>query len=44
MGAVGFMPKYVGRLYPVALLRFDDETGEPIRNKDGLCILCKPGV
>ncbi|KAK0076722.1 hypothetical protein PV325_004958 [Microctonus aethiopoides] len=43
VGAVGFMPKYVGRLYPVGLLRFDDETGEPIRNKDGLCILCKPG-
>ncbi|XP_043270087.1 long-chain fatty acid transport protein 4-like [Venturia canescens] len=43
IGAVGFVPLYAGALYPVALLRVDEETGEPIRNHDGLCIRCKPG-
>ncbi|XP_033225126.1 long-chain fatty acid transport protein 4-like [Belonocnema kinseyi] len=43
VGAVGFVPKYAGALYPVALLRVDEETGEPIRGPDGFCIPCKPG-
>ncbi|XP_029175797.1 long-chain fatty acid transport protein 4-like [Nylanderia fulva] len=42
-GAVGFIPRYLGRLYPVALLKIDEETGELLRGTDGLCIPCKPG-
>lgn len=43
IGAVGFVPLFAGSLYPVTLLRVDEETGEPIRGPDGLCIRCKPG-
>lgn len=43
IGAVGFVPLCAGSLYPVALLRVDEETGEPMRGPDGLCIRCKPG-
>lgn len=42
-GAVGFIPRYAGHLYPVALLKIDEETGELLRGTDGLCITCKPG-
>jgi len=30
-------------VYPVALIRCDPETGEPIRNDQGLCERCEPG-
>ncbi|XP_012276509.1 long-chain fatty acid transport protein 4 [Orussus abietinus] len=43
VGAVGFVPRCAGALYPVALLRVDEETGEPLRGPDGFCIPCKPG-
>jgi solute carrier family 27 fatty acid transporter 1/4 len=43
VGAVGFVPRYAGFLYPVRLVRVDETTGEPIRGKNGLCIQCKPG-
>lgn len=43
IGAVGFVPRFAGSLYPVALLRADEETGEPMRGPNGLCIPCKPG-
>ncbi|XP_072765367.1 long-chain fatty acid transport protein 1 [Anoplolepis gracilipes] len=42
-GAVGFIPRYVGHLYPIALLKIDEETGELLRESNGLCIPCKPG-
>jgi len=41
-GAVGFIPRSLGFLYPVMLVKCDDE-GEPIRSPDGRCIRCKPG-
>jgi solute carrier family 27 fatty acid transporter 1/4 len=43
IGAVGFIPRYAGRLYPVALLKVNEETGEILRGPDGFCIPCKPG-
>nr|XP_019558125.2 long-chain fatty acid transport protein 4 [Aedes albopictus]XP_029721150.1 long-chain fatty acid transport protein 4 [Aedes albopictus] len=43
LGAVGFVPAFARKLYPVTLVRCDEETGEVIRNDDGLCIRCKPG-
>ncbi|XP_020711168.2 long-chain fatty acid transport protein 4 isoform X2 [Athalia rosae] len=43
VGAVGFVPRFAGALYPVALLRVDEETGEPIRGPNGFCIPCGPG-
>ncbi|XP_015172878.1 PREDICTED: long-chain fatty acid transport protein 4-like [Polistes dominula] len=43
VGAVGFVPRFAGNLYPVTLLRVDEETGEPIRGPEGFCVPCKPG-
>uniref|UniRef100_A0AC35TKV8 USP domain-containing protein n=1 Tax=Rhabditophanes sp. KR3021 TaxID=114890 RepID=A0AC35TKV8_9BILA len=44
-GSVGFLPTYPGisALYPVRLLKVDEETGELIRDKNGMCIMCNPG-
>ncbi|XP_055534434.1 long-chain fatty acid transport protein 4 [Wyeomyia smithii] len=43
VGAVGFVPAFARKLYPVTLVRCEEETGEVIRNADGFCIRCKPG-
>lgn len=46
-GAVGFVPRYASSIYPVALIKCNETTGEPIRNHDGFCIRCpigEPGV
>ncbi|XP_012533314.1 long-chain fatty acid transport protein 4 [Monomorium pharaonis] len=43
IGAVGFIPRYASYLYPVALVKIDEETGEILRGPDGFCIPCKPG-
>lgn len=47
-GSCGFMtivlPKWLSKkIYPVALIKCDQDTGEPTRDKDGLCIPCDPG-
>lgn len=47
VGAVGFIPFYAKFFYPVTLVKCDEFTGEPIRNKDGWYTHCKehePGV
>ncbi len=41
-GAVGRLPWYVENRFPVALVRFDIETEQPIRNAQGFCIRCEP--
>lgn len=43
VGAVGFVPRYATSVYPVILIKVDEETGEPIRDANGFCIRCKPG-
>lgn len=43
MGAVGFVPRIAKFLYPVDLVRCDEETGEPLRGDNGLCLKCEPG-
>uniref|UniRef100_A0A915DDR9 Very long-chain fatty acid transport protein n=1 Tax=Ditylenchus dipsaci TaxID=166011 RepID=A0A915DDR9_9BILA len=30
-------------IYPVKLIRIDEETGDILRTPDGLCVLCRPG-
>jgi len=44
VGAVGFVPRYAGPIYPVALIKCNEETGDPIRGPNGLCIRCKIGL
>ena len=43
MGAVGFLSLIVPSVYPCALIKVDEESGEPIRGPDGYCIRCEPG-
>lgn len=45
VGSCGFFPiyPYLSNLYPVRLIKVDQETGEPIRDVNGLCIPCRPG-
>jgi fatty-acyl-CoA synthase len=39
-GAIGRIPSFLAHRFPVALVKFDVEAGEPIRNDKGLCIRC----
>lgn len=41
-GAVGFKPRYIGDLYPVSLVKFDEITREILRDSNGFCIRCEP--
>lgn len=42
-GSVGFIPRYARHIYPVGTIKYDEHAGEPIRDKRGFCIRCKPG-
>jgi len=39
-GAIGRIPAFLAARLPVALLRFDTDSGEPVRNAEGLCEVC----
>ena len=39
-GSIGRIPSFLAHRFPVALVRVEDETGEPIRNEEGFCIRC----
>jgi fatty-acyl-CoA synthase len=41
-GAIGRVPGYLTHRASPALVRFDVETGEPLRNEQGFCIPCAP--
>ena len=41
-GAIGRIPPFLTHRFPVALVKFDVETGEPVRGPDGLCLRCAP--
>ncbi len=41
-GAIGKIPAFLAHRLPVALLRFDVESGEPRRNGAGFCERCEP--
>ncbi len=41
-GAIGRIPSFLAHRFPVALVRSDPETGEPLRDAAGLCIACRP--
>ncbi|KAI1290336.1 Long-chain fatty acid transport protein 4 [Halotydeus destructor] len=42
-GACGFISQIVPAAYPVALIRIDESSGEPVRGPDGLCLRAGPG-
>jgi fatty-acyl-CoA synthase len=39
-GAIGRIPSFLAHRLPVALLRFDLDAGEPLRNAEGFCERC----
>ncbi len=41
-GSIGRIPSYLPHRRAVALVHCDIETGEPVRNEQGLCIPCAP--
>jgi fatty-acyl-CoA synthase len=41
-GAVGRVPWFVAHRFPIAVVRFDVEKQEPVRDANGLCIRCAP--
>ncbi|XP_015175020.1 PREDICTED: long-chain fatty acid transport protein 4-like [Polistes dominula] len=48
VGAIGFVPSFLPKfLHPIALIRVNPDTSEPIRGKDGFCIrteINEPGM
>jgi fatty-acyl-CoA synthase len=40
VGAIGRIPSFLKHRLSMALLKFDFETGEPIRNEAGFCVRC----
>jgi len=42
-GAIGFQTRLLPWIYPVTLIRVNEETGEVIRDHRGLCTRCDPG-
>jgi fatty-acyl-CoA synthase len=41
-GAIGRIPSFLAHRFPVALVEFDTDTGDPVRNEEGFCIRCPP--
>lgn len=44
IGAVGFTTMIAPFLYPITLIRFNKDTGEYLRDRNGICIKSKPGM
>lgn len=42
-GSCGFISQILPQVYPVTLLRVNEETGEPYRDEDGLAVRAGPG-
>jgi fatty-acyl-CoA synthase len=42
-GAIGRVPGFLAKSFPVAIIECDADTGEPRRGEDGRCIRCPPG-
>ncbi len=41
-GAIGRVPSFLGHRFPIALIRCDLETGEPLLDAGGFCVSCGP--
>ena len=44
VGAIGRVPRYLDRLFNIALVKFDVEKEAAVRGPDGLCVTAAPGV
>lgn len=43
VGACGFNSRILPNVYPIRLVKVNEETMEPVRDSGGLCIPCRPG-
>ncbi|KAM3598443.1 uncharacterized protein V6R79_018075 [Siganus canaliculatus] len=43
VGACGFNSRILPNVYPIRLVRVDEDSMELIRNSQGLCVPCRPG-
>uniref|UniRef100_A0A671R9D3 Very long-chain fatty acid transport protein n=1 Tax=Sinocyclocheilus anshuiensis TaxID=1608454 RepID=A0A671R9D3_9TELE len=43
VGACGFNSRILPNVYPIRLLKVNEETMELVRDKQGLCVTCRPG-
>lgn len=41
-GAIGFVSRIIPSVYPIAIIKVDEDTGEPIRDSNGLCQVAEP--
>lgn len=37
VGSIGFMSRIIPSVYPISVIKADPNTGEPIRDSNGLC-------
>ena len=42
-GAIGRIPPLLAHRFPASIVRIDPETSTPLRNSDGLCMVCATG-
>ena len=42
-GAIGRIPPLLAHRFPAAIVHVDPETGTPVRNEAGLCVICARG-
>ncbi|CAH0557667.1 unnamed protein product [Brassicogethes aeneus] len=42
VGSIGFVSRIIPQVYPISIIKVDQNTGEPVRDAKGLCMLCKP--
>ncbi|XP_031343303.1 long-chain fatty acid transport protein 4-like isoform X2 [Photinus pyralis] len=42
IGSVGYIPNFLKSLMGIFLIKYDPNTGEPIRDNNGRCIKCSP--
>ena len=42
-GSCGFISQIAPFFYPATLIQIDENTGEPVRDKNGICVQAKPG-
>lgn len=43
VGSIGRVPAFMAHRSPAALVRFDVDEGEPVRDENGFCLRCAPG-
>ncbi len=44
VGACGFNSRILPNVYPIRLVKVNEETMELVRDKQGLCVRCQPGA